>query len=298
MSEAPKPSIQACAAPAGTRRIAGAWLPFTGGGLARFADAGTGRTLGFVLGFALASALTLGWTLLTAWWPVVDRAIRELPETGPTLSHGHLDWPSATSGILADSPHLGIAVRIDERSPLGRTADLQVELLPQALRVAGIAGFIECPWPADWNLSLGRLEARAAWEAWRRPLLATAAGAVTTVLATAWCLIALILALPVRATAFVLRRRIGFGGSLRLAAAAFSGASPVLGLGIVGYALRWLPWPALAAVVGTHLLAACLLLIWGLFSRPGCDAPARPANPFGPGSDTPRRRHRRGNPFG
>ena len=290
--------MQACAVPAGRRRAAGAWQPFTGGGLARFADAGMARTLAFVLTFALATGLTLGWTLHTAWWPVVDRAIRELPEAGPTLAHGRLHWPGVTAGILADSPHLGIAVRIDERSPLGRTADLQVELLPQALRVAGIAGFIEWPWPADWNLSLGRLEARAAWEAWRRPVLATAVGTVTTLLATAWWLGALTLALPVRAAAFVLRRRIGLGGSLRLAAAAFSGASPVLGLGMVGYALRWLPWPALAAVVGAHLLVACLLLVWGLFSRPGCAAPARPANPFGPGAEAPRRRRRQGNPFG
>ena len=55
---------------------------------------------------------------------------------------------------------------------------------------------------------------------------------------------------------------------------------------------------ALAAVVGAHLLVACLLLVWGLFSRPGCAAPARPANPFGPGAEAPRRRRRQGNPFG
>jgi hypothetical protein len=291
--------MQACAVPAGRRRAAGAWQPFTGGGLARFADAGMARTLAFVLTFALATGLTLGWTLHAAWWPVVDRAILELPEEGPTLGRGRLDWPGVTAGILADSPHLGIAVRMDERSPLGRTADLQVELLPGALRVAGIAGFIEWPWPAHWELSLGRLEARAAWEAWRRPVLATAVGAVTALLASAWCLIALALAVPIRATAFLLRRRTGLGGCLRLAAAALSGASPVLGLGMAGYALRWLPWPALAVVTGAHLLVACLQLLWGLLSRPGNDdGPGRPVNPFGADAAARKRRNRRGNPFG
>lgn len=302
MSDAPDPSTQACAAPATPRRGPGAWQPVTGSGLARFADAGTGRTLGFVAAFALAASLVLGWTLLTAWWPVVDRAIGELPEQGPTLARGRLGWPGAPARILADSPHLGIAVRPDDRSPPGRTADLQVELMPGALRVAGIAGFVEWPWPADWDLSLVRLEARAAWEAWRRPALTAVVGGVAAALAATWCVAAVALALPLRLMAFVLGRRLTLGGAWRLASAAFAGASPVLGLGLAGYALRWLPWPALAVVAGAHLVGALLQLCWGLWSRPGADASSPKRNPFGPDgtdgkADAPGRRRRRGNPF-
>ena len=73
----------------------------------------------------------------------------------------------------------------------------------------------------------------------------------------------------------------------------------MLGLGMAGYALRWLPWPALAAVAGAHLLVACLQLLWGLLSRPGCnDGPGQPVNPFGADAAARKRRNRRGNPFG
>lgn len=298
MSDATPPSTQACAAPAAPRSAAGAWQPFTGGGVGRFADAAAGRTAGFLGAFALATALVLGWTLQTAWWPVVDLAIRGLPEQGMALAKGRLEWPEPAARLLADSPHLGIAVRPDGQDALGRTADLQVELLPAALRVAGIAGFVEWPWPRDWELGLGRLETRAAWEAWRRPVLAASVGAVAGGLAASWSLVAVVLATPLRIAALVLRRRITLGGCWRLGSAAFVGASPVLALGLAGYALRWLPWPALAGVIGIHVLAAGLLMCWGLLNRPSATTSPAAANPFRPGGPGGSRRKRRGNPFG
>ena len=117
------------------------------------------------------TALTLGWALHTTGWPVMDHAVREFPEQGPALARGRFVWPEPTPRVLADSPHLAVAVRPGESEALGRTADLQLELLPGTLRLAGIAGFVDLPWPATVDLPLGRLEARAAWEAWRRPVL-------------------------------------------------------------------------------------------------------------------------------
>jgi len=290
--------ILACAAPAAPRRSRGAWQPFTGSGVSRFGDAGGGRTLGFLGGFALATALTLGWALHTTGWPVMDHAVREFPEQGPALARGRFVWPEPTPRVLADSPHLAVAVRPGESETLGRTADLQLELLPGTLRLAGIAGFVDLPWPATFDLPLGRLEARAAWEAWRRPVLGALVTATAAALALVWGLAALLMSLPLRSMAWVLGRQVSLGGCWRMGAAAFMSASVVLDLGIGGYVMRWIPWPALAAVLVIHLLVGALYLNWGLVNRPRKTRSAGPSNPFHEGGPKARSGKSRSNPFG
>ena len=292
------PNHRARAEGTASRRSARAWQPFSGPGISRFADARTGRTVGFLAAFALATALVLGWALHTAWWPVVDRAIGEFPEQGAALSRGRLTWPESEARLLADSPHLGVAVRPEDQETLGRTADLQLELLPGTLRLAGIAGFVELPWPPNADLPLGRLEARAAWEAWRKPILAAAILTTSALMAGLWGVWALALATPVRIAALVLGRRVTLGGCWRLGVASCMGASTVLNLGLAGYVMRWIPWPALAAVVAAHLIIAGLQLCWGLVNRPRSLSARTPDNPFQPGSKASVARRSRGNPFG
>jgi hypothetical protein len=288
----------ACAAPTVSRRSRGAWQPFTGNGVSRFADASFGRALGFLGGFALSTALVLGWALYTSWWPVLDQAVREFPEDGPALVRGRFHWPETAPRLLADSPHLGVAVRPDDSEPPGRTADLQLELLPGALRLAGIAGFVDLPWPATDTVPLGRLQARAAWEAWRRPVFASVIIAAAAAMTVVWSLLALALVLPLRLVAFVLQKQISLGGCWRLSAAASMSGSLVLNLGIGGYLMRWLPWPALAAVVVIHLLVSALFLSWGLVSRPKKSRIASPPNPFHVDNAQSGSRRSVKNPFG
>lgn len=266
--------------------------------MSRFADAGTGRALGFLVGFALSTAVLLGWVLQTTWWPVIDLAVREFPERGPALADGRFRWPETAPRLLADSPHLGVAVRPGDSEPLGHTADLQLELLPRSLRLAGIAGFVELPWPPSTDLSLGRLEARAGWEAWRRPVLAALVVVATGSLTLIWTLWSLALALPLRFMALILRRQITLGGCWRLGTAACMSASMALDLGLAGYGLRWVPWPALAAVAALHLLVWGLSAWWGLLNRPGKSRPGKAPNPFQKQDTGTRARKRSANPFG
>ena len=291
-------TTQPCAAPTVSRRSRGAWQPFTGNGVSRFADASGSRALGFLGGFALTSALVLGWALQTTWWPVVDQAVREFPENGPALIQGRFNWPETAPRLLADSPHLGVAVRPSNLDPLGRTADLQLELLPETLRLAGIAGFVDLPWPPTATLPLGRLQAQAAWEAWRRPVLAALIVTAATAMMVIWSLLALTLALPLRIVAFLLQKQITLGGCWRLSAAASMSGSLVLNLGLGGYVMRWLPWPALAAVVVIHLLVNGLFVSWGLVSRPKKNRAASAPNPFHPKDAKSGSRKSGRNPFG
>jgi hypothetical protein len=200
--------------------------------------------------------------------------------------------------LLADSPHLGVAVRPSNLDLLGRTADLQLELLPETLRLAGIAGFVDLPWPATTTLPLGRLQAQAAWDAWKRPVLAALIVTAGTAMMLIWSLLALTLALPLRIVAFLLQKQITLGGCWRLSAAASMSGSLVLNLGLGGYVMRWLPWPALAAVVVIHLLVNGLSLSWGLVSRPKKSRAASVPNPFHPGDAKSSSRKSGSNPFG
>jgi len=72
----------------------------------------------------------------------------------------------------------------------------------------------------------------------------------------------------------------------------------VLDLGIGGYVMRWIPWPALAAVLVIHLLVGALYLNWGLVNRPRKTRSAGPSNPFHEGGPKARSGKSRSNPFG
>ena len=113
-----------------------------------------------------------------------------------------------------------------------------------------------------------------------------------------WSLLALTLALPLRIVAFLSQKQITLGGCWRLSAAASMSGSLVLNLGLGGYVMRWLPWPALAAVVVIHLLVNGLSLSWGLVSRPKKSRAASVPNPLHPGTVKSSSRKSGSNPFG
>jgi hypothetical protein len=113
-----------------------------------------------------------------------------------------------------------------------------------------------------------------------------------------WSLLALTLAIPLRIVAFLLQKQITLGGCWRLSAAASMSGSLVLNLGLGGYVMRWLPWPALAAVVVIHLLVNGLFVSWGLVSRPKKNRAASAPNPFHPKDAKSGSRKSGRNPFG
>jgi hypothetical protein len=232
--------------------------------------------------------LAAGWSLRVAWWPVFERAAESFPETGASVTNGNFVWPEPQPRILADAPHLGIAVRPDATEPPGRIADLQLELTPSHVRLAGVAGFVELPWPPDVALPLGRHEAVAAWGAWRRPLLAAATTATATGVFLLWTVLATALAIPARIAAWILRRELTLSGSWRMAAAAMLAGSVVMFAGVFGYTVRLLSWPGLAAVLAGHVLIGGLWLVWGILERPAAAKKEKAAkNPFDTGETKP-----------
>lgn len=262
-------------------RKAGAWHPFTGAGIARFADASVWRTFTFLGIFAAATGLLTGWSLRITWCPVLERAAEAFPENGAALTNGTFVWPESQPRILADAPHLGVAARPDATEAPGRIADLQLELTPKTLRLAGVAGFVEVPWPSEIEMPLGRHEAVAAWGAWRRPLLATVVAGSTAYLFLTWFLLATIYTLPLRLAGWILRRDVTLGGCWRMSAAALLTGCTVMGFATFAYAVRVLTWPVLAGIFAAHFVVGWAWLAWGLFERPAAAAKAAvPQNPF------------------
>jgi hypothetical protein len=275
----PDPDPKPAAKPDRPRRAA--WQPFTGPGVAAFAGASTGRTVGFLLAFACAAALALGVTVRTAWWPVIGSAADAFPEAGASIGLGRLVWPRPDSAVLAQGPALGIAVRPAGSDSPGRTADLQVELAARGVRVAGVAGYLELPWPREWAVALDRNDVVAAWGAWRRPLLCLVAALVLACLPACWTVLAALHALPCRLLAWILRRELSLAGAWRLAAAGLLSGATLLSAAFLAYGFGFLPWTGLVAAFALHTVTGWLWTGWGLLELPP-RKPRRPpsANPF------------------
>src|SRR5438128_2088943 len=86
-----------------------AWQPLTPRGVAAFARASLGRLLLVQFCIALFTEATTVWFLQNAWYPVITKAIDQLPAQGEIRS-GQLDWRGDSPMPLADNSFLALAV--------------------------------------------------------------------------------------------------------------------------------------------------------------------------------------------
>jgi hypothetical protein len=261
---------------------ASAWQPLTGRGVAAFADASFGRLFFFQLLGAIASTLALLWALQTAYVPVFNRALSQLPERA-SVHLGRLQWPNQNAATLADSPHFAIAVRpVDDAEP-DRTADLQVELSPRSIRLGGILGYHDWPYPpaAEWNL--GRLEASALWAAWRWPLRFLFSVILAAAFIGAWWILQALFSPILWTLGLMFRRNLSFGSAWRQAGAAWLTAFLFADAAIFAYTRRWLALPGLAVALSVAVASGPVLMAWALASlRTGQETESRvpEKNPF------------------
>jgi hypothetical protein len=249
------------------REWLGAWQPFTGGGVAAFAEATWTRTVLYQAVFAVAVAVVVTWFVWGFWWPVLDRAAAALPDAA-RIERGRLVWPDDASVVLADSPHLGIAVRPLTAELPGRIADVQVEIFQQTVRLNGVAGHAGTDFPADLTMSLERRDAVATLGAWKWPSLAATALTAALSVWLSWCAVATLFAGPLWLMGLLARRDAAFGGCWRMIAAALLPGVVIAIAGVVAYATLTVRLPGLAVFVGASIAAGPIWAIWGLFCRP------------------------------
>lgn len=279
-ANADKPSANA-ERPARAWPVLGAWQPLTGRGVAAFGAASFARTLGFQLLFALGATLVIVWSVRHTWFPPITEALPRLPEAGAEIRDGRLRWPDTNAVALAENPQLGLAVDPAGTGELGRTADVQVQLRRDELRLEGLFGHQLLAYPSDLSVPLDRVGGSAAWGAWNWVGLVFLGLATFVTLFALWWSTATVLALPVWLVAFVFRRALTFGGAWRLTAAAWLPATLVLLGGVSLYATHGVRLPGLAFLTAAHLVMTPLWLLWGLCSLPPRTERKRSTNPFG-----------------
>ena len=199
-----------------------AWQPFTPQGVAAFAHARLRRLLILQAIVALFVAATIAWQLDTGWFPVIQTAIEQLPDTGE-IQHQKLDWAGQSPVTLAEDRFL--ALTVDLRTHTGELrsmAQLEIEFGRDDFFVCSQLGYgyAVVSYPPDWVIAFNRTELRPLWGAWKPFLLAGSFVAAGLALLVVWWLLALVYRLPVRLAAFYGNRDVTMGGSWKLAGAA------------------------------------------------------------------------------
>ena len=246
----------------------GAWQPFTGRGVAAFASASSTRTLLLLLASASAVGAVFVWSLSHAWFPVIDHGILSLPPDAAIRS-SRLLWPDSTARRLAENPTLDWVVRPSPPSPdnlLGQSSDLRVELRPQSIRFHGALGHLEFPYPATWDVPLGRVPALAAWSSWRPYLSVLSGAAIAVTLLACWVAMATTYCIPAWIVARVLGKRPSLAMAWRLSAASLVMGAAVGAAGIAAYAAGVVRIPGLLATQVIHVPVPWLWLLWGILS--------------------------------
>lgn len=265
------------------RRFLGAWQPFTGRGLAAFVPASFGRVMALQLMAAGGIALLVVSALRVTWVPVLANALPALPESAGIVG-GRLVWPETSARRLAENPWLSIVVRPESAGSdvPGQSADLQIELHPGHLRLTGVFGLLERPYPRTWRVDLGRIAVTAAVKAWYMPGCWIVAGAVGVFLLVSWWGLATLYTPAAWILARLTGRAISLPEAWRIAAAALFSGAALGAFGVAAYASGAIRLPGLIVTQVLHVPVPWVWLLWGLLSLP--TGPARPRvrkeNPF------------------
>jgi len=113
---------------------------------------------------ALAAAATL-WTVRHAWFPVISRAIVQLPTEGE-IRFQKLEWHSDSPMRLADNQWLALSVDLAHAGQARSPAHLQVEFGRNDIRMISILGFLDWKYPANSRMAFNRAQLGPWWGAW------------------------------------------------------------------------------------------------------------------------------------
>lgn len=278
----------------------GAWQPLTGGGVAAFARASLMRVVVFQGAFAAAGAFALVLAVRLAWVPTVEDALRQLPEHGAFVKAGRLTWPGTNAILLAERPQLSLWVSPVAGMKTGQGSDIQLELLPDRLRVRGLLGFVDLAYATELDLPLTLTGGRAAWDAWRTSGAVIAGGSTAVGLVVLWWGLSTVYALPVWGLAALAGRSPGPGGAWKLAAASQMPATAVLFGFLLLYAVRAIPPTGLGVGAGIALVSAWGWIAWAMTALPASGQTPEPEGDIASGTPEGRKAKpsRKKNPFG
>jgi hypothetical protein len=257
------------------------WQPFTFRGVAALATGPPRRLLKVQLLATLWVAGSLGWFLGTAWWPVIDRSVAQLPIQA-AVRNQTLSWDGSLPARLGENAFLAITVDREGHHARTSTSDLELELVRDGVRVHSLFGHLTVPYPRGYVVTLNRLEFEAWWGAWRWPLLAAVCGGSSLALLTGWYFFAAGYSAWVRFFSFFADRAATSTVCWRLAAAAQAPSAVLLGGAIFLYGLHRLSLVGLLFALVVQLVVGWVYLLLSPFWLPRqSKAAVRGPNPFG-----------------
>lgn len=262
-------------------KIRTAWQPLTFDGVAAFAGATFKRLLAVQLFFALLAAATVVWFLDNAWFPPIREAFLQMPGRGEIQS-GKLNWTDETPRLLSENRFLAIISDLNHKGGIRVPAHIQVELGRADVRFISLFGQLEAPYPdRGWTLAFNRNELLAWWGAWRPPILWMSFGGVVGGLMLVWAGLATMGFLPVWMVGFFGNRRLGLGGSWRLAGAALMPGALLMTVAVLCYGFGLLDLVQLLAAGLAHFLAGPVYCaVSPLYEPKLAGVNAAPPNPF------------------
>jgi len=256
-----------------------AWLPFTPGGVALFANASLRRLIIFQSIAALLSAGAVVWALNVCWYPTISAAIDQLPTQG-SIQSGHLGWSGQSPQMLAESRFLAIVVDLTHSGQARSPAHLQLELGQTDWIACSVLGSLQIPYPPAYSISFNLQELKPWWGAWAPIISALVGLSVVLGLMLSWAVLATIYCLPVWLLALYSDRRLTLLGSWRLAGASLIPGALIMTLAISLYVLAQMDSLRFIAAFALHFVVGWVYLILGTFASPKLNASNRRSNPF------------------
>lgn len=257
-----------------------AWEPVTPRGVAAFARASFERLFVVQAVVALFATAALVWVLSDGIFPVIDAAIRRLPEQAE-IRGGRLDWRADSPQFLAEGNLIAVSVDLEHGGTLRSPADFQFEFGKTSVCVFSLFGEAEWNYPAGYRISINQRDARPAWGAWSPDLLALAAIGTFLGLLLVWAALATAYCLPVWLICFFCNRDLTFRASWRLAGAALMPGALLLSAALVLYELGVFDLVRFGFVLAMHLVTGWIyLFISPMFLNRA--QPADKQNPFQP----------------
>jgi len=257
-----------------------AWQPFTFGGVAAFAAAGLGRLMLAELVTAILVGVSVVSSVQRDWSPVVLQVIQQMPETA-RIAGGQLSGVDET--VIAETKFFAIAVTPETSSPIGQSADWQVQLRPTDFRMGSVFR-PDWGWAFDYGpatvLDLSRSNLEPWWGAWH-PIILTGIGvAVGVSLFIVWALVALVYTAPAKCLGWFADRQLAWGGAWRLSSAALIPGTFVLIFGILLYSWRGVDLIGLGFLWLAHLLIGWVYVAGSALACPRLPHAASKPNPF------------------
>jgi hypothetical protein len=256
-----------------------AWQPFTPGGVAAFARARHLHLLIVQLLTALVSAGTVLWFLSSAWFPVIDSAVHQLPPAGEIRS-GRLAWPGEPAVMLAENHFLALSVDLQHAGQVRSPAHVQLEFGRADLRMFSLLGMAQASYPAGWTVAFSREELVPWWGAWAPMLLAIAGVGLVFCLFAGWFLVATLYCPVAWLAGFFADRDLSLRAAWRLASAALIPGALFLDAAVVLYGLGALDVVRLLFAVVAHFAIGWVYLLISPFCCPPHPALAAKGSPF------------------